>query len=177
MLDNFLTFFLFVTDSYKLARVINQIFTVMISIHVILIKFCSHESYIIFKVGHEDGILFFSCSWLITAFETRVVRRGLIVEQIFSLDTSEFVPGFEYCFSQSLVFCVVLTYHCLYLPLFFRPLYCLSFFDWRLLITPVVVIKPFYLHISGLLRACFFPLWLSFHMTLFSMKSLNIPKG
>ena len=172
-MDNFLTFFLFVTDSYKLARVISQIFTVMISIHVILIKFCNHESYI-FKVGHEDGILSFSCSWLITAFETWVARRGLLVEQIFPLDTSEFVPGFEYCFSQLLVFFVVLTCHCLYLLLFF----VLSLFvDWRLLITPVIVIKPFYLHISGLLRACIFPLWLSFHMTLFSKKSLKIPKG
>lgn len=141
-MDNFLTFSLFVTDSYKLARVISQIFTVMISIHVILIKFCNHESYI-FKVGHEDVILSLSCSWLITAFETWVARRGLLVEQIFPLDTSELVPGFEYCFSQSLVFSVVLTCHCLYLPLFFRPLYCLSLVDLWLLITSVIVIKAF----------------------------------
>lgn len=145
-MDNFLTFFLFMTDSYKLARVISQIFTVMISIHVILKKICNHESYI-FKVGHEDVILSLSCSWLITAFETWVARRGLLVEQIFPLDTSELVPGFEYCFSQSLVFSVVLTCHCLYLPLFFRPLYCLSLVDLWLLITPVIVIKPFYLSI------------------------------
>jgi hypothetical protein len=53
-------------------------------------------------------------------------------------------PEFTYGFSgvrvaQSLVFCVLFCrFFCVFLSFFLLPLYCLSLFDFRLLITPVV---------------------------------------
>ena len=53
----------------------------------------------------------------------------------------EFTSGFSVVrLAQSLVFCVLFCrFFCVFLSFILLPLYCLSLFDFRLLITPVVL--------------------------------------
>jgi hypothetical protein len=75
----------------------------------------------------------------ITGFVTRSIRRVPLVEQEF-LTIPEHLrspPVFgEVRVTRSLVLCVCFVDRCL--PFFFWPLCCLSFFDMRILITPLI---------------------------------------
>jgi hypothetical protein len=93
--------------------------------------------------------LSFPHSWLITGFVTRLTRREPLVKQ--ELPTlpehlaHEFTPVFhgvhvKPIFSFMLMFCRML---CVLLSFFFWPLCRLSFFDLRILITPLVSSNSF----------------------------------
>ena len=75
-------------------------------------------------------------SWLIIGFVTRVTRRVTIVEQeLLTLNSSSVFS--EVCVAQFLVFCVMFCISLfVLLSFFFWPLFCLFFFDLRILFTP-----------------------------------------
>ena len=85
---------------------------------------------------------FFPHAWLITEFVTRVAWRVPLMEQelLTLLDHMSSPLVFSRArVAQSLVFCVALCRSLsVRFSFFFWPLYCLSFFNLRILITPLV---------------------------------------
>jgi hypothetical protein len=93
--------------------------------------------------------IYMNHSWLLTGFVTRVTRRVLLVErELLTLpEHQELITDFSGVrFFRSLIFCVMcckLLFQCLsFCP--FLPLCCLSFFDLRILITPLVFSNSLY---------------------------------
>jgi len=78
-------------------------------------------------------------SMLLIGFVTRLTRRAPLVEQelltpLEHLTSPPVISGVHV--TRSLVLCVCFVDRCLYF--FFWPLFCLFFFDIRILITPLV---------------------------------------
>jgi hypothetical protein len=85
----------------------------------------------------------FPHSWLITGFVTRLTRRVPLEEQELTAYPSgvpEFTHGFYWGSWYSIFSFICMSRRTLFVPLFFFfwPLCCLSFFDLRILITPLV---------------------------------------
>jgi hypothetical protein len=89
-----------------------------------------------------NSSLSFPHSWLITGFVTRLTRRASLVEQeLLTLPEHLSSPTVinEVCVTRSLVFCVMFC-RSLFILLSFSvwSLCCLSFFELRIMITPLV---------------------------------------
>ena len=75
------------------------------------------------------------------ATTTKIIRVQLVEQELSKISehlSSPLVLS-GVCVARSLVLCVVFVDCCL--PLFFWPLCCLSFFDLRILVTPLVMVS------------------------------------
>ena len=110
---------------------------------IILISFCLKESVLYMCDSDIDfAISFYDFSWLNTGFVTRVTRQvSQVKQELLTFPEYQSSPSVlsGVHISRSLVLCVMFCRSLfVLLYFFFWPLCCLSFFDLRILITPLV---------------------------------------